>query len=222
MSTTVRDARGAVIVEARPAYRIIRAMLAVYLKLWHRLRIEGREHLPREGGILIASNHQSFLDIPLVAVAAPRHVAFVARSTLASSRVVNFLMRTSGSVFVRQNSADRAALEDMIAHLQSGDCVAVFPEGTRTRDGTMGVFRPGAGVAARRAGVPVVPVALSGAFEALPRGRLFPRPRRITVRIGAPIPPGTEDTLEQARGAIAAMLAPGSGQRGGDGRLPDR
>jgi 1-acyl-sn-glycerol-3-phosphate acyltransferase len=208
-----------VIVHARPGYRIIRASLVAYLGLWHRLRIRGREHLPREGGVLIASNHQSFLDIPLVAVAAPRHVAFLARSTLASSRIVNFLMRQSGSVFVKQNSADRAALEAMIAHLEQGDCVAVFPEGTRTRDGSLGVFRPGAVVAARRAGVPVVPLALSGAFEALPRGRLFPRPLRITARFGAPIPSGGEDALERARSAIAAMLAD---ERGGDGRAPDR
>jgi 1-acyl-sn-glycerol-3-phosphate acyltransferase len=208
VSTTSSAERGPLIVKGRPAYWVIRACLVVYLKLWHRLRIEGREHLPREGGVLIASNHQSFLDIPLLAVAAPRHVAFVARSTLASSRVVAFLMRASDSVFVRQNTADRAALEGMIAHLQDGDCVAVFPEGTRTNDGTLGDFRPGAAVAARRAGVPVVPFAISGAFEALPRGRLFPRPLRITVRIGAPIAPGTEDALEQARGVIAALLAP--------------
>ena len=206
MSEGTRTARGPLIVHSRPGYRIIRAFLVVYLKLWHRLRIEGREHLPREGGVLIASNHQSFLDIPLVAVAAPRHVAFVARSTLASSRLVNFLMRQSGSVFVRQNTADRAALEDMIAHLEHGDCVAVFPEGTRTRDGSLGTFRPGAAVAARRAGVPVVPLAIFGAFEAMPRARLIPRPRRITVRIGPPVPPGTEDTLGRARSTIAALL----------------
>jgi 1-acyl-sn-glycerol-3-phosphate acyltransferase len=200
-----RTERGPLIVHSRPGYRIIRSFLVVYLKLWHRLRIEGREHLPREGGVLIASNHQSFLDIPLVAVAAPRHVAFVARSTLASSRLVNFLMRQSGSVFVRQNTADRAALEDMIAHLEHGDCVAVFPEGTRTRDGSLGPFRAGAAVAARRAGVPVVPMAISGAFEAMPRARLFPRPRRITVRFGPALSPG-EDTLERARSSIAAMV----------------
>ena len=208
MSADPRTARGSLIVHARPVYRMIRAFLVVYLKLWHRLRIEGREHLPRAGGVLIASNHQSFLDIALVAVAAPRHVAFVARSTLARSRFVAFLMRQSGSVFVRQHTADRAALEDMIAHLEHGDCVAVFPEGTRTRDGNLGPFRPGAAVAARRAGVPVVPMAISGAFEALPRERLFPRPTRITVRFGPPLPPGGEYTLERARGTIAALLGP--------------
>jgi 1-acyl-sn-glycerol-3-phosphate acyltransferase len=206
VSPVERVERIPLIVHARPVYRLVRAFLVVYLRLWHRLRIEGREHLPREGGVLIVSNHQSFLDIPLVAVAAPRHVAYVARSTLASSRLVVFLMRESGSIFVRQSKADRAALEDMIAHLRKGDCVAVFPEGTRTRDGSLGVFRPGAAVAARRAGVPVVPVAIAGAFQAMPRGRLFPRPVRLTVRFGPPIPGGSEDALERAQATIAGML----------------
>lgn len=214
MSSGERAERIPLSVHARPGYRLIRAFLVVYLRLWHRLCIEGREHLPREGGVLIVSNHQSFLDIPLVAAAAPRHVAYVARSTLASSRVVAFLMRQSGSVFVRQNTADRAALEDMIAHLREGDCVAVFPEGTRTHDGSLGPFRPGAAVAARRAGVPVVPLAIFGAFQALPRGRVFPRPLRLAVRFGPPIPGGSEDALARARDAIAGMLA--------DGARPDR
>lgn len=207
MSPTERVARLPVNVHARPVYRLIRAFLVVYLRVWHRLRIEGREHLPRAGGVLIVSNHQSFLDIPLVAVAAPRHVAYVARSTLASSRLVAFLMRESGSVFVRQNTADRAALEDMIAHLCEGDCVAVFPEGTRTHDGRLGAFRPGAAVAARRAGVPVVPLAITGAFRALPRGRLFPRPLRLEVRFGPPLDGRSEDALERAREAIERMIA---------------
>lgn len=210
----VRAEREPLIVHARPVYRLVRAFLVVYLRLWHRLRIQGREHLPREGGVLIVSNHQSFLDIPLVAAAAPRHVAYVARSTLARSRLVAFLMRESGSVFVRQNTADRAALEDMIGHLREGDCVAVFPEGTRTRDGSLGAFRPGAAVAARRAGAQVVPLAISGAFRALPRGRVFPRPVRLTVRFGPPIEGGSEDALERARDAIAGMIA--------DGGTPDR
>ena len=214
MNSVEQRARAPLIVNARPVYRLVRGSLVVYLRLWHRLRIQGREHLPREGGVLIASNHQSFLDIGIVAAAAPRHVAFVARSTLATSRLVAFLMRESGSVFVRQNSADRAALEDMIGHLRQGDCVAVFPEGTRTRDGNLGVFRPGAAVAARRAGVPVVPLAISGAFEALPRGRLFPRPVRLTARFGPAIAGGTEDALERARDTIAGMIA--------DGGAPDR
>jgi len=194
------------VVGSRPAYRIGRGLLVGYLGVFHRLRCEGLEHLPRSGGVLLVSNHQSFLDIPVLAVAAPRHVAFVARSTLAESRFLGWLMRESGCVLVRRNSADRAALEGMIGHLERGDCVAVFPEGTRTADGSVGVFRAGAAVAARRAGVPIVPACIRGAFEAWPRSRRLPRPRRITVRFGPPLPADSRDVIEEARGRIEAML----------------
>lgn len=215
MSPVARRAQAPVIAHATPAYHVGRALSAAYLRLQHGLRALDAEQLPREGGILIVSNHQSFLDIPVLAAAArPRHVAFVARASLARSRFLDWLMRESGCVLIEPNTPDRAALEGMIAHLEQGDCVAVFPEGTRTHDGSLGVFRAGAAVAARRAGVPILPAAIRGAFEAWPRARKLPRRARITVRFGAPIPPGTEDAIERARAEIAAMI--------GDGRVADR
>jgi 1-acyl-sn-glycerol-3-phosphate acyltransferase len=197
------------VTEAGRVYRLGRALLRGYLGGYHRLFVTGREHLPRAGGLLIVSNHQSFLDIPVVAVGTPRHVAFVARSTLARSRFLSFLMRHSGSILIRPNTPDRAALEAMIAHLTAGDCVAVFPEGTRTRDGRMGHFRGGALVAARRACVPLVPACIRGAFEAWPRDRILPLPRRIELSFAAPIPADAPDALERARAAIAGMLGDG-------------
>jgi 1-acyl-sn-glycerol-3-phosphate acyltransferase len=198
--------REPLVVEARAVYRLGRGLLVGYLALWHRLRVENFEHLPARGGVLLVANHQSFLDIPVLAVAAPRHVAFVARATLARSRFLAFLMRESGCVLIRPNTPDRSALEAMIAHLEAGDCVAVFPEGTRTRDGSLGTFRAGAVVAARRARVPIVPAAIRGAFEGWPRGRVLPRPARISVRFGAPIPADSEHPLAEARRVIAEMI----------------
>jgi 1-acyl-sn-glycerol-3-phosphate acyltransferase len=183
-----------------------RALLATYLTLWHRIRIVGREHLPRTGGVLIVANHQSFLDIPVLAAGAPRHVAFVARATLADSRFLAFIMREAGCVLIRPNTPDRAALEGMIAHLEGGDCVAVFPEGTRTPDGALGTFRGGAAVAARRARVPIVPAAITGAFEAWPRDRSLPRPRRVHVRFGPAFAADVEEPMQQARRVIAEMM----------------
>jgi 1-acyl-sn-glycerol-3-phosphate acyltransferase len=136
-------------------------------------------------------------------------VAFVARASLEKSRFLKWIMRESGVVLIRPNTPDRAALEAMIAHLVAGDCVAVFPEGTRTRDGALGVFRAGAAVAARRAGVPIVPACIQGAFEAWPRSRALPVPRRIRVRYGEPLAPDREGVMEEAKARIAAMLAAG-------------
>jgi 1-acyl-sn-glycerol-3-phosphate acyltransferase len=205
MSGAGERAPAPVIVRAGWVYTTGRTVLRLYLGLYHRVKVEGREHLPRRGGVLIVANHQSFLDIPAVAVASDRHVAFVARETLARSRFLDFLMRHSGSVLVRRGAPDRAALEGMIEHLRQGDCVAVFPEGTRTKDGRLGVFRRGGVLAARRAGVPIVPLGICGAFEAWPRSRSLPVPRKVTIRFGAPIPADGDEALERAREAIAVL-----------------
>ena len=210
-----------VVVRAGWVYTTGRTFLQVYLGLYHRIRIEGREHLPEGGGVMLVSNHQSYLDIPVVAVATPRHVAFVARESLARSRFLDFLMRESGSVLIRRGAADRAALEGMIEHLRQGDCVAVFPEGTRTNDGRMGEFRRGGVLAARRAGVPIVPVGIRGAFEAWPRGRALPAPRKITVRFGAPIAAEDDEALERAREAIAVLIGEPPGATRLEPRAPD-
>jgi len=190
---------------ATPAYTAGRLFVTGYLRLCHRLVVEGREHLPATGGALILANHASHLDIPAIAAAARRHVAFVARATLDQVPGLSWLMRQSGCVLVKRNSADRAALEAMIGHLERGDCVGIFPEGTRTQDGLLGPFRAGAVVAARRAGVPIVPAAILGSYEALPRGAILPRPRRIRVRFGAPLPADGEGALAAARAAIVAL-----------------
>jgi len=205
-----RPAPPTVIAHSRPAYVAGRATVATYLTLFHRLARAGVENLPRQGGVLVVANHQSYLDIPILASAAPRHVAFVARASLEQSRFLKWIMRESGVVLIRPNTPDRAALEAMIAHLVAGDCVAVFPEGTRTRDGQLGVFRAGAAVAARRARVPIVPACIQGAFEAWPRSRALPVPRQVRVRFGEPLSHEVPDVMEAARARIQAMLAPGA------------
>lgn len=207
MSPRAGRAGEGLVAHARPAYTAGRLIVTAYLRLCHRLVVEGREHLPPTGGALIVANHASYLDIPAIAAAAGRHVGFVARASLDKVPGLSWLMRQSGCVLVQRNSADRAALEAMIGHLELGDCVAIFPEGTRTTDGALGTFRAGAVVAARRAGAPLVPAAILGAFEALPRGAVVPRPRRIRVRFASPIPADGEGALEAARAAIVALGA---------------
>jgi len=207
-----REARAEpqVVVHKTPAYRVIRGAVWTFLHSYNRLRVEGREHLPRSGGALIVANHQSFLDIPVIAAACPRHVSFVARDTLAESAALAWIMRQCAAVLIRRGSADRAALREMTRKLELEDCVAMFPEGTRSRDGRLGEFRAGAIVAARRTGVPLVPAGIRGALRAWPRERRLPRPARIGIRFGPAIDPGHPRALERVRAAIAAMIGDGS------------
>ncbi|HED65789.1 MAG TPA: 1-acyl-sn-glycerol-3-phosphate acyltransferase, partial [Planctomycetes bacterium] len=168
---------------------------------------EGREHLPADGGYLLVSNHQSFLDIPIVAAALPdRHVCFVARESLARSRPLAWLMRRSGAILIRRGASDRRALSEMVEHLRAGDVVCVYPEGTRSADGTVGEFLPGALFASKRARVPIVPTAIWGAHRALPRDAVVPRPARITIRFGEPVDGGAKDAMELARESILGMI----------------
>lgn len=189
------------------AYRVGRRLCWLELRIWHRLRVRGREHLPEGGPFLLVANHQSFLDIPIVAAALmDRHVCFVARESLANFRPLGWLMRRSGAILIRRGSSDRAALTEMVEHLRAGDLVCVYPEGTRSPDGSLREFLPGALFAAKRARVPIVPVAIQGAHRALPRGGVFPRPARITLRFGPPVDGARKDAMDAARTWIAGVI----------------
>jgi len=174
-----------------------------------RMRVEGRAHLPRTGGAILASNHQSHLDILALAAANHRHVAFVARDTLANWRWLGFTMRQCRAVLVQRGVSDRKALRAMAQHLELGDLVIIFPEGTRTDDGSLREFKGGALLAARLAGVPIVPVGIRGALDAWPRKRAFPLPRKIGLRFGAPIDSSLPDAQERVVAAVQALIGDG-------------
>lgn len=190
-------------------YRCTRVSTQSFYALYFRERFEGREHVPREGGVMVVSNHQSYLDIPLLSHAIPRHVSFLARDSLARFAPLAWLMRTCGAVLVKRGAADRAALREMAAHLEQGDVVVTFPEGTRSPDGAVREFRAGALLAARMAKAPLLPCGIRGAIEAMPRDAWLPRPRKIAVRFAPPIDSAREDALEAARAAVLAMVGDG-------------
>jgi 1-acyl-sn-glycerol-3-phosphate acyltransferase len=198
-----------VIVHRTFVYLLCHWSTYLYGRIWHRLRVEGLENLPKEGGAVLACNHQSFADILLLGGFVPRHVAFVARDTLANWRWLAYVMHQCGAVLVKRGSSDRRALRGMVDHLERGDTVAIFPEGTRTRDGSLQEFKGGALLAARMGKVPIVPLGIRGAFEAWPRGRFIPFPRKIALRFGAPIDSSLPDAQERVVESICAMVGDG-------------
>lgn len=195
-----------VLAHATLVYRLTQATVWTWLQVVHRMRVEGRQHVPRSGGVMLLANHASFLDIPLVAAALGRHVSFVARESLARSRPLSWLMRQCGAVLLRQGGVDRRALREMALHLERGDCVAIFPEGSRSADGSLGEFRRGALLGTRDTPVPLVPTAIQGTYEAWPRQRAYPLPRRVSIRFGEPVDSRAPQALEKVRARIAELL----------------
>ncbi|MBX9579135.1 MAG: 1-acyl-sn-glycerol-3-phosphate acyltransferase [Gemmataceae bacterium] len=168
------------------------AVLArTYFAVWHRLRVIGREHLPAELPFVLCSNHGSHLDA--LALAAPLRFAVRDRVfALAAGDV--FFERAFATAFAagfinalpvwRKKRTPKALLE-LREKLVNTPCgFILFPEGGRTRDGNLLPFKPGVGMLVAGTTVPVVPCHISGTFDAMPAGTRFPRPRRITIRVG--------------------------------------
>ena len=188
-------------------------------------RIEGLERVPRTGAFVLAANHASLAD-PLVlgwaaGQKAGRVVHFMAKVEVRSWPIIGWLASQSGVFFVRRGERDRSAQIQALELLQAGEAVAMFPEGTRSRDGRLRPGRPGAAFLALRSGVPVVPVGIAGTHRLFARGRM-PRRSRMTIRIGAPFtighqPEGRLDRELLSRGTdritdeIAALLPPEQG-----------
>lgn len=153
---------------------------------WLGYRSRGMERLP-EAGALLLINHQSFLDPLLVGLPLSRPVSYLARDNLFRVPVVGWILRRTYVMAIRRESAGSESIRESVRRLQHGFYVGIFPEGTRTRDGQLGRLKPGVLVIAKRAGVPIVPVGVAGAFEALPRNALWLRPSPVRVVYGEPL-----------------------------------
>lgn len=179
------------------------------------MRVVGREHLITEGPVLVASNHQSYLDPPLIGNLYQDEMVYLARKTLFTP-FTRWVYKNWNAIPVDQDRPDMASLKTIIRKLKEGNRVLVFPEGSRTLDGNLGEAAPGIGLIAVKSGVPIQPVRISGAREALPRGSARVRFARITVSVGAPIhltpeeikaAKGKEDYERIAKRIMAAIEA---------------
>ena len=168
-------------------YRLWQQVAGFLFVLVFGLRVHHRRRFPRTGGVLVVANHQSYLDPILAAVGMPRPFHPMARNSLFRFAPFVWLIRSLNAFPVRRGTADLAAVKEALRRLKAGGVVLVFPEGTRTRDGSIGPLHGGAVPIAARAGVPILPMVIDGAFEAWPRWRPVPLPFRIRVACGRPV-----------------------------------
>jgi 1-acyl-sn-glycerol-3-phosphate acyltransferase len=171
---------------SRPLYALVRMVLAPLMRVWFRMRVSGREHIPAEGAAILAPNHKSFYDSFFVGICTRRHLRFMGKVELFEGWKGPLLVRL-GAFPVERGKTDTEALETARAVLAAGGLLAIFPEGTRVRTpDALGSPKRGAGRLALESGASLVPAAITGT-ENLFAGP-FPKPRRVQVAFGAPLP----------------------------------
>jgi 1-acyl-sn-glycerol-3-phosphate acyltransferase len=168
-------------------YFISRNILKLLFKIFFRLSITGAGNCPKNGPLIIAPNHASFLDPLIAGFAVPRELNFMARSSLFRNRIFGRVLMSVNAFPLKREGADPRAMRLAIDKLCEGKAVLIFPEGTRSKDGNLGAPRAGIGLLAAMSGANILPCYIKDSISVLPKGAAFPRFEKISVYIGKPI-----------------------------------
>lgn len=187
-------------------WRAIQAALQLFFPVWLGYRAWGMHRLEGLDGALLVANHQSFADPLLAALPLKRPVSYLARDSLFRVPVVGYILRNTYVMPISREAASTSSLREAIRRMDAGYLVGIFPEGTRTTDGAVGEFKPGFVSLARRSKRPLVPVGIAGAYQAYPRGSLFPRPGQVRVTYGRPITPEQIAAFGRDDAALVAFI----------------
>jgi 1-acyl-sn-glycerol-3-phosphate acyltransferase len=169
------------------SYRLGRLFFRVAYACFFRAHYFNPERVPEFGPVILASNHASFIDPPLVGVRVKRPISFLARETLFRFPGVGVLLRSWNAVPVDREGGGAAGLRKIFEVLEAGRTIVIFPEGTRTRDGQLQRARSGIGLLVIKSDAQVVPVRVFGTFQAFGRHCRLPRPRPVSVKFGRPL-----------------------------------
>ncbi|MEU7499822.1 lysophospholipid acyltransferase family protein [Streptomyces griseofuscus] len=193
-------------------YLLKYVLLGPLLRLVFRPRIEGLDHVPATGPAIIAGNHLSFSDHFLMPAILKRRITFLAKAEYFTGpgikgRLTAFFFRSAGQIPVDRSGkeAGQAAIREGLGVLDKGELLGIYPEGTRSHDGRLYKGKVGVAVMALRAGVPVIPCAMIGTFEAQPPGRTLPRVRPVTIRFGKPLDFSRFAGMEQQKAVLRAV-----------------
>ena len=202
-----------------PVLNAVRPFIPLGARLYWRLRLEGTQHIPADGPLIIAPNHATYADPVLVCIPIRFAVHFMAWDALFKVPGLAWLIRRLRAFPVQIESADPRSTREAVRLLQAGSAVMIFPEAGRTPDGRLQRFRPGAFRLACALKVPVLPVTILGGHDSWPPGRILPRPGRLSIIYHPVVPPPDEPDpraaarilAQQVRDVIAARL-PAMGQ----------
>ncbi len=197
-------------------YKLLQAPARVIAWLLFRPKVAVTEHIPPQGGVLIVSNHPTYLDPVLLAIVSPRPLSFVAKRPLFSVTFVRTFLWLTDCIPVEQDAPDRRALRLSIQKLKSGDALVIFPEGTRSDHGRLRPFQLGPALIAAEAQVPIVPCGIAGTYQAWSLEAPLPKPAPVSIVFGSPfrltLPPdlprreGLQVLAEQMRREIVHLM----------------
>jgi 1-acyl-sn-glycerol-3-phosphate acyltransferase len=174
-------------VASRAFYQLARILVSAFVHVWNRVRIEGREHVPRKGPFVLAPVHRSNMDTPYASSVTRRRLRFMGKHTLWKRGFWSWFLSALGGFPVVRGTADREALHRCVEVLQAGDPLVLFPEGERKSGPIVHPLFDGAVYIAARAGVPIVPVGIGGSERVMPKGTRMIRPVKVRIIVGEPI-----------------------------------
>lgn len=173
------------------AYSIVRGALAAVFKVYFRVEVVGRDHFPRQGGVIVSASHRSNLDTPIISAITTRRLRYMGKESLWTSKFGGWFLTSLGGFPVTRGTADREALRAAMQVVERGEPLVMFPEGTRRSGPTIEPenMHDGPAYVACRTGAPILPVGMAGTEAAMPKGSKAVRPVKVVIVLRPPIHP---------------------------------
>jgi 1-acyl-sn-glycerol-3-phosphate acyltransferase len=196
-------------VKATPAqkllYFVVRNVIVGFCKLFWRVSVEGREHIPATGPFVLSPVHRSNIDTPLVAACTSRRVHYMGKQEMWKYKLSAAFFTAMGGIPVNRGAADRDALRKSAEVLEAGEPLVIFPEGTRRSGPVVEEMFEGAAYVATKTGAPIIPVGIGGSEPAMPKGAKFIKPVKCVLVIGPPLYPEATEPGKAPRRAVREL-----------------
>jgi 1-acyl-sn-glycerol-3-phosphate acyltransferase len=185
-------------------YYVVKIFFRAFFVIYNRLEIRGVKNIPVGRQVIVASNHASNVDPPLIGGVFPWRLRYLAKESLFHIPLLGFLIRVLGAIPVAREDSQRAGIviKLMLARLKEGENILIFPEGTRSEGGRLKQLGGGVALLSVASGVPILPVYIGGSHRVCPKGKLIPRPVKLTVTFSSPIFPSEEPIGDREKRGI--------------------
>lgn len=186
-------------------YYLFKIIFTVFYKILFRNEVKGEHNIPESGGVIIASNHLSYLDPPLIGISMKRQAYFMAKESLFKNPLIGWFVRIF-SISVDRESPKPSTIKEAVKLLKDGKVLVLFPEGGRSKDGDIGGGKRGVAMIAAMSRAPVVPALIEGTDRALPKGASFLRPVKVKITFGPPVEIKTDESTKDYQNRLTEEI----------------